>query len=217
MRKNLLYLLIPLFVFVAVQDVFGLGTLFCRPRWSDQEYQKMWIKSVAVDIDIRDQIAVTHVDQIFKNELQFSDKNVNLKTENAAGVENVFSKDVQLKIVNLLYAMPHGVMAMSNAVEGLVETSTNMAIVETKDDHLELLTSQRSSVASAITDIADKVMALGELAGFEVEQGGGYPAWEPNPSSRLLALAQETYKDMYKADPEVKAIHAGLECCPRHG
>jgi dipeptidase D len=108
--------------------------------------------------------------------------------------------------------MPHGVMEMSHAVEGLVETSTNMAIIETKEDKVELLTSQRSSVASAIIDIADKVRALGELAGYEVEQGGGYPAWEPNPDSALLKFATNAYKDTTGRKAEVKAIHAGLEC-----
>ena len=103
-------------------------------------------------------------------------------------------------------------MAMSHAIEGLVETSTNMAIIETKNDMIEMLTSQRSSVASAIEDIADKVKALGELAGFEVEQGGGYPAWQPNPDSKLLKLAVNTYKELHGNEPHVKAIHAGLEC-----
>jgi dipeptidase D len=101
---------------------------------------------------------------------------------------------------------------MSHAVDGLVETSTNMAIVETKTDYIELLTSQRSSVATSIADIADKVKALGELGGFEVEQGGGYPAWQPNPESGLLALAKSIHENMYNQVPEVKAIHAGLEC-----
>jgi dipeptidase D len=103
-------------------------------------------------------------------------------------------------------------MEMSHAVEGLVETSTNMAVAETKENNIELLTSQRSSVASAIGDIADKVKALGELSQFEVEQGGGYPAWEPNPDSPILKLATKTYKELYNKIPEVKAIHAGLEC-----
>lgn len=158
------------------------------------------------------QSSATEFNQAVKKELQFSDKNVFLKIEKAAGNQNVFNAELRQKIINLLYALPHGVMAMSHAVAGLVETSTNMAIVETKKDSLELLTSQRSSVASSIIDIADKVKALGQLAGFEVEQGGGYPAWEPNPDSRLLALAKKTHVQMYGTEPEVKAIHAGLEC-----
>ena len=149
---------------------------------------------------------------IFKKELQFVDAGVFVKLEPAEKIKQVFSPDLQHKLINLLYAMPHGVMAMSHAITGLVETSTNMAIVQTKAKEVELLTSQRSSVASAILDIADKVKALGELASFNVEQGGGYPAWQPNPNSAVLKLAVETYEKTYGKKPEVKAIHAGLEC-----
>lgn len=151
-------------------------------------------------------------DADFKNELQFSDKGVSISVEETADVDRVFSADTRNKLIRLLYAMPHGVIEMSHAVEGLVETSTNMAIIETKENIVELLTSQRSSVASAIVDIADKVRALGELAGYEVEQGGGYPAWEPNPDSALLKFATDAYKDITGKEAEVKAIHAGLEC-----
>ena len=148
----------------------------------------------------------------YKNELQFSDKGVYISVEEVAAVDKVFSTNMRDKLIRLLYAMPHGVMEMSHAVEGLVESSTNMAIIETKKDKVELLTSQRSSVASSIIDIADKVRALGELAGYEVEQGGGYPAWEPNPDSALLKFAMNAYKDATGKEAEVKAIHAGLEC-----
>ena len=127
-------------------------------------------------------------------------------------VEKVFPKGLQDGFLRLIYAIPHGVSEMSQAVEGLVETSTNMAIVEIKDNTIELLTSQRSSVASAIIDIAGKVRAVGELAGFKIEEGGGYPAWEPNPDSALLKFATAAYKDTTGDEAEVKAIHAGLEC-----
>jgi dipeptidase D len=155
---------------------------------------------------------VSEMQAIFKNELQFVDGDVFITIEDHAQVSQVFSVAFQDTLINLLYAMPHGVMAMSHAVEGLVETSTNMAILETKDGSIEMLTSQRSSVESAIIDIADKVRALGELAEFEVEQGGGYPAWQPNPDSGLLKLATSAYKELHGKEPEVKAIHAGLEC-----
>jgi dipeptidase D len=148
----------------------------------------------------------------FKNELQFSDKDVFIKMEKTDPAKQIFSAQDKEALIRLIYAMPHGVMAMSKAVSSLVETSTNMAISETKENLVELLTSQRSSVASSITDIADKVRALGELAGFEVEQGGGYPAWEPNPNSALLKFATAAYKDTTGQEAEVKAIHAGLEC-----
>ena len=148
----------------------------------------------------------------FKNELQFSDKGVFVEVSDISPIDKVFSDDLQKALLRLIYVMPHGVVEMSHAVEGLVETSTNMAIAEIKDDTVELLTSQRSSVASAIVDIAGKVKALGELAGFEIEQGGGYPAWEPNPDSSLLKFATAAYKDTTGEEAEVKAIHAGLEC-----
>ena len=124
----------------------------------------------------------------------------------------MFSTDFRDQLIGVLYAMPHGVIAMSHAIEGLVETSTNMAIIETKDDIIHMLTSQRSSVASSVVDIAEKIKALGELGGFEIEQGGGYPAWEPNPDSRLLKVCKDIYKNKYGNEPAVKAIHAGLEC-----
>ena len=151
-------------------------------------------------------------DAIFKDELQFVDKGVFITIENANNVSKVFSDDFCKDVLSVLYSIPHGVQAMSHAIKGLVETSTNMAIVETKEDIVEMLTSQRSSVASSITDIADKVKTVGELGGFEVEQGGGYPAWQPNPDSPVLKLAIDVYKNKTGKAPEVKAIHAGLEC-----
>jgi dipeptidase D len=158
------------------------------------------------------QSVLNDMDAIFKNELQFSDKDVLLEAKETTAVEKVFTVDFQNALIGLLYTLPHGVMEMSQAVKGLVETSTNMAVAETKDNRIVLLTSQRSSIASAIKDIADKVKAVGELAGFQIEQGGGYPAWEPNPDSALLKFATKAYKDSTGIEAEVKAIHAGLEC-----
>jgi dipeptidase D len=151
-------------------------------------------------------------EKIFKEELKFVDAGVQVIIEDAGTPQQVFSTDFRDKLVNVVYAMPHGVISMSHAVKGLVETSTNMAILETKENKIEMLTSQRSSIASGVFDIAQKVRALGELAGFEVEQGGGYPAWEPNPDSKLLQICKDIYNNKYGKVPEVKAIHAGLEC-----
>ena len=157
-------------------------------------------------------VFVKEFDRIVKNELHFSDKDVFLEISETTVVEKVFSDDLKDSLIRLLYSIPHGVIEMSHAVEGLVETSTNMAIAKIKDNKLELLTSQRSSVASSISDIAGKVKSIGELAGFDVEEGGGYPAWEPNPDSALLKFATDAYKDTTGQEAEVKAIHAGLEC-----
>ena len=155
---------------------------------------------------------VADYNKIFMEELRFVDSGVNVSIEAHAVPEKVFSTDFCNQLIGVMYAMPHGVIAMSHAIPGLVETSTNMAIIETKNDIVHMLTSQRSSVASSVRDIADKIKALGELAGFDIEQTGGYPAWEPNPDSGLLKVCKDIYKNKYGDEPRVKAIHAGLEC-----
>ena len=155
---------------------------------------------------------IAEFDAIYKEEYKFVDAGVFISLEKTDKVDKVFSDDFTSKLTRLLYAMPHGVMAMSHAIDGLVETSTNMAIIETKEDTVEMLTSQRSSVASEVYDVAGKVRAIGELAGFRVEHNDGYPAWEPDPDSKLLATCKKIYTDKYGSEPEVKAIHAGLEC-----
>ncbi|KAA3617034.1 MAG: aminoacyl-histidine dipeptidase [Calditrichaeota bacterium] len=153
-----------------------------------------------------------HFSPVFSDEFSAVEKDISFAIEEVGAADKVFSDDLSKTIISFLYSIPHGVEAMSQAVEGLVETSTNMAVVETRENELYLLTSQRSSVASSILDIADKVKASAELAGFDVEQGGGYPAWQPNPDSPLLKACKEVYSKKYGEEAEIKAVHAGLEC-----
>jgi len=98
------------------------------------------------------------------------------------------------------------------AIAGLVETSTNVAVITTEGDTVSLATSQRSSVASEKDEIAQTVRAVFALGGATVGQGDGYPGWKPNPDSRVLKRAIATYSSLYGKEPAVKAIHAGLEC-----
>ena len=116
-------------------------------------------------------------------------------------------------LLQALYAVPHGVYAMSQDIPGLVETSTNLASVKMKPNHIiRIETSQRSSILSARNDMANTVRAVFRLAGAEVTFGEGYPGWKPNPSSAILKVAVESYKRLFGVEPKVKAIHAGLEC-----
>lgn len=102
---------------------------------------------------------------------------------------------------------------MSRDLEGLVETSTNLASVKMQGENQVLVTtSQRSSVESRKWDIARQVEALFSLAGAEVSHGDGYPGWAPNLNSRIMHLASEAYEELYGVKPAIKAIHAGLEC-----
>jgi dipeptidase D len=124
----------------------------------------------------------------------------------------VIKKAQQKKLLQTITALPHGVMKMSAEIPGLVETSTNVAVIETGKKGITLATSQRSSVASEIDEICDTVRTIMELGGATVEQGDGYPGWKPNLASPILKLAKRTYRELYGTEPAVKAIHAGLEC-----
>jgi dipeptidase D len=116
------------------------------------------------------------------------------------------------KVIQLLLAIPHGVAGMSADIGDLVETSNNLATVEIKNQTLQILTSQRSSVMSRLTEITSQVEAAAALAGAVFKNENSYPAWQPNMTSPLLKHCKEVYKDIFGADPEVQSIHAGLEC-----
>lgn len=124
----------------------------------------------------------------------------------------VWKKKLQEQVLKTIAALPHGVIKMSADIKGLVETSTNVAIVKTTPKKIELITSQRSSVASEIDEIVQTVSAIGELGGAEVSTSEGYPGWKPNLDSPILKVAKETYRQLYGVSPEIKAVHAGLEC-----
>ena len=121
-------------------------------------------------------------------------------------------RGLQHKLTRALASLPHGVVKMSADIPGLVETSTNLASIATKGKAITVATSQRSSLASEIAEIAQTVRFVLEAAGAEVKQGDGYPGWKPNMASPLLKTAIDTYKSLYGKKPAVKAIHAGLEC-----
>ena len=127
-------------------------------------------------------------------------------------VEKVFKKKFTNLLINTLLALPHGIISMSNDIKGLVETSTNLATVEILGNELKIGTSQRSSLESAKFYIANSVRSVFALAGANVDGSDGYPGWTPNINSPLLHSAKKDYVEMFKSEPEIKAIHAGLEC-----
>ncbi len=128
------------------------------------------------------------------------------------GVRKVLKKALQKKVLLTLAGLPHGVLKMSADIAGLVETSTNLAIIETGKKEIKVQTSQRSSVASEIGEAAQMVRAVFELGGAATTGSDGYPGWKPNMASPILKLAQSTYKSMFGKEPQIKAVHAGLEC-----
>ena len=124
----------------------------------------------------------------------------------------LFDVATQERLINALYACPHGVIAMSADIPNFVETSTNLASVKTLDKHIEITTSQRSSVESAKDDIGNMVVAVFNLAGGKAVHSDGYPGWTPNPKSAVLDISRDAYKRLFNNEPKVLAIHAGLEC-----
>jgi dipeptidase D len=130
----------------------------------------------------------------------------------ARGVRKVLKRALQKKVLLTLAGLPHGVLRMSTDIPGLVETSSNLAIMQTGRKSLSIQTSQRSSVASELEEASQMVRSVFELGGATVTGSHGYPGWKPNLASPILKLAKSTYKRLYGKDPEVKAVHAGLEC-----
>lgn len=126
--------------------------------------------------------------------------------------DQAFTADLTRRLLGALVAVPHGVLAMSHSVRGLVETSNNVAVINTTDSAVEITTSTRSSVMPALRAMTTQIRAGFEMAGARVEDMGGYPGWAPNPESLLLKTGKSVFTNVFNKEPEVKAIHAGLEC-----
>ena len=155
---------------------------------------------------------VEQMNQAIKAELATVEPNLAIACQAQKGVRKILKKALQKRVLLTLAGLPHGVLKMSADIPGLVETSTNLAIIQTGKKAISIQTSQRSSVASEIDEAAQAVCAVFELGGATVTGSDGYPGWKPNIESPILKRAQSTYKSLYGKDPAVKAVHAGLEC-----
>lgn len=148
-----------------------------------------------------------------QNEYRKTDPNLDIQLESVQIPSKIIKKSVAEKLIQAIYACPHGVISMSFDIDGLVETSTNLASVKMLENNtIEIGTSQRSSVESRKNDIVNMVSTVFDLAGAKVTHNDGYPAWQPNTNSQILKLAKKEYRNLYNKTPKVKAIHAGLEC-----
>ena len=158
-------------------------------------------------------VLLNHYTADIENELKHVDPNVRISMESTEQPEKCISNAWKDKVIWALHACPHGVIGMSHDIEGLVETSTNLASVKMgPDDTIIVGTSQRSSIESCKNMIANQVASVFKLADAVVTHGDGYPGWAPNPDSKILKVAQETYKRLFNKDAKIMAIHAGLEC-----
>lgn len=148
-----------------------------------------------------------------QNEYKHIDPNLDIELESVPKPGRILKKGKTKNLLRAISACPHGVISMSPDIEGLVETSTNLASVKIlENDLIEIGTSQRSSVESKKKEIVSTVSNVFKLADAKIVNNEGYPGWQPNTDSEILKLSQQVYKDLYGVDPKVKAIHAGLEC-----
>ena len=146
-----------------------------------------------------------------KNELSSTEPTLSIEGFPAVTPEMVMEESVVVRLLNALYACPNGVMRMSSEMHGLVETSSNLAIVLSSNGVITIECLLRSSVDSAREDLVTMMRALFDLAGAVSVFEKGYPGWKPNPDSPILKRMQEIYTTKFWSVPEIKAVHAGLE------
>ncbi|MBI2895338.1 MAG: aminoacyl-histidine dipeptidase [Deltaproteobacteria bacterium] len=147
-----------------------------------------------------------------QSEIGAIDPGLAVSIEVQAGARAPGTATSSRRLIRLLTGLPHGVVVMSRDIAGSPETSTNLAIVETRGDEVKITTSSRSSVAAALRGILDQTSAVAALAGARVDEIAAYPGWKPDMSSRLLEVCRGAYRDLNGSDPTVTAVHAGLEC-----
>ncbi|MDH3457772.1 MAG: aminoacyl-histidine dipeptidase [Gemmatimonadota bacterium] len=145
-------------------------------------------------------------------EFRAAEPGLTLEVKEGKPPHDVWDDTTTEKVLHLLTALPHGVLAMSYDIPDLVETSTNLATVVMSNGSLVVGMSSRSSVESALRATRLSIRAIATLAGARVEEGNGYPGWKPNLQSELLAVLKRVHERKLGHTPEIKAIHAGLEC-----
>ena len=167
-----------------------------------------------IPMDYKEQIRIEWNNYVAQMENIFGqvEKDMRLDLETCDMPDTFIPADKAYRLVMALCECPHGMIAMSKDMPGLVETSTNLASVKMKEGYIEVNTSQRSSIEASKHHLKWAVEQALALACDEVTHGDGYPGWAPNPNSPLLEVVKKAYTDLYKSEPKVLAIHAGLEC-----
>ena len=150
--------------------------------------------------------------EAIRAELQPGEPGGRLGVKEAPLPERAWTEAAGRRAVSLIHTLPHGVLTMSQDIPGLVETSTNLAAAAGQNGSLHLLLSTRSMVDSALRGARQRIRAAAELAGASVEENKGYPGWKPDPQAALLATFKRVHQAITGEEPELKAVHAGLEC-----
>ncbi|MDX2443450.1 MAG: aminoacyl-histidine dipeptidase [Bacteroidales bacterium] len=155
---------------------------------------------------------VEKMEEIYQAEYSGVEPDLQFKARGCELPGSVMDGKTQKALVDAVYAAPNNVIRMSNDMEGLVETSTNMAVIKSHDGVVDIQCLLRSSVDSGMVDLKNTFISVFEPAGAKIEFDGEYPGWKPNMESAILKTMQNVYNDKYGKIPEIKGIHAGLEC-----
>ncbi|MCL1141319.1 aminoacyl-histidine dipeptidase [Shewanella gaetbuli] len=156
--------------------------------------------------------AIAEFQAMVREELAIADPAMLLTLEAIEAPAKVMGEDAQNSLIDLLHACPNGVLRMSDEVEGVTETSLNVGVINTEQESVEILCLIRSLIDSGRDEVEGMLNALANLAGAGIEFSGAYPGWKPDNSSPVMAIVRDTYNDIYKKDPTIMVIHAGLEC-----
>lgn len=147
----------------------------------------------------------------FKEEYRVEDSGLNIEV-NKVKVEDVYTEKLTNDLINYIMMVPNGVQYMSKDIEGLVQTSLNNAILEEKDDYIQITTSVRSASSSSLREILNRLTVIAKRTNANAEEKNAYPAWQFDNDSKIREKAVKVYEDLFSKEPEVSAIHAGLEC-----
>jgi dipeptidase D len=155
---------------------------------------------------------IAECNQILRKELAETEPDLEISVKAIEKPGSLMDLKSQNMLLNSVYACPNGVIRMSQSMENLVETSTNLAIVKVANNKVEIYNLLRSSVESAKQDLMNTLESVFAMVGIAVEFNGSYPGWKPNVNSPILVTMKDTYNQKFGRIPEIKAIHAGLEC-----
>ncbi|WMJ75927.1 MULTISPECIES: aminoacyl-histidine dipeptidase [unclassified Sedimentibacter] len=197
-----------------LEEQVGIGISYVQGGVKMNAIPKNAAAVLSVHRDKQDRFKeiVKNVQDIFRNEYSISDPDIIINLNIEDNKQSILDTDSKKRLINTLRLLPFGVQAMSTDIEGLVETSNNIGILETKDNLIIIRNSIRSSVKSRQEEICGRLKAIGEAAGAEVKFESDYPAWQFKKDSPIRDLMIKTYKDMFGKNTEIEAIHAGLEC-----
>ncbi len=147
----------------------------------------------------------------FKEEYRVEDSGLNIDVKEVK-VEDVYIKELSDDLIDYIMMVPDGVQYMSKDIEGLVQTSLNNAIIQEKDDNIEIITSVRSASSSSLREILNVLSVIARRTNAKTEEKSAYPAWQFDKNSKIREKAVKVYEELFDKKAEISAIHAGLEC-----